>query len=296
MDASAPIMDMISFMEGNNHIEQIDKDMYNNDFQEFYNIHLEKYNNNLKDTQFCSANHTGVSHEFLIDTINKSSNATLISLDIDESNHITEIYALLTFRISNKKMAVEVKTLCGNRTLPPSGEGTRLLKLVESISNVLGYSKIYLNPLETAIPYYKSQRYRKMEQADSSDSLSVNSNSNSEPSPMQKNMHALSHWNKLRTAVNVSTLLNRTRKKRAARELHDRYTEKLMNPPYIATKSATVIVPGSTLNHATRKFRPRAHKKIPTKIIIPGESLHPNPRSKSRPISKKFQNNPKSNL
>ena len=291
--------------------EPIDVGDYQNDFENFYNIHIaSKYDDktvNDYDTDdvkqlklkkhlfFCSTDKAGgVDSGYIIQTANRKDTATIVSMDVDESTgEILEIYALASFNVSNKKMAIHVSTLCGNQLLPPSGEGTRLLKLIENLGNDAGLTKVFLDPVDSAIPFYGSKRYRVMGDKDSGassrssrsrssrssrSSKSSNSSSSGEPIQMQKNMKAQKHWDKIRASYNLGVLLSRSRKSIATHKLKDKYQsirdDEIASRPSLTGKP--INPPGSSLHSFRKGFVPDSSKMahgIPSAIIVPGDSL-----------------------
>ena len=63
------IMNLAYFIEANE-IERIDTSLYQNDFQEFYNFHLQKYDDDKKQRKFCSNVLGGVTDKYIIHTAN----------------------------------------------------------------------------------------------------------------------------------------------------------------------------------------------------------------------------------
>jgi hypothetical protein len=255
-------------------------------FRVFYDREIRKYDDRIDKTTFCAAAETsGVSRGYLINTANDSNTATILSVNMDETGGISDVYALLSFHISHKKVAVRIDTLCGNQVLPSSGEGTRLLKILEKASYHIGINKIALDPLPNAIPFYQQNKYRFLEENDSSVTNSSDSFPDSPDSTdssdvlgpmiqMQKNIAAQKRWNIIKTYVNMNTRLKTSKNKTELRVLqqtnkliHDdelqRVRENLdirrarsgvpkegkpINPPGSSLKTrGTRIIPGNTL-------------------------------------------------
>jgi len=283
--------------------------VYANDFENYYNINIKpKYDDKIihdsdsehvkqlkrkKRVYFCASDDTGgVDVGYIVQTANRRDTVTIISVDVDEtSGNILEVYAIASFNVSGKKMAVHVSTLCGNQVLPPSGEGTRLLKLIETKGHGVGLSKVFLDPVNSAIPYYESQRYRVMDKRDSSgSSKSYSSSSNSSNSSnsgnkihMQKNTRAQKHWNKIRTAYNLGISLSRTRKSTIARNLKDEQKRikeaEIASRPALTGKSINPVgfslgIPEESSRKSTKMTRGRS--------VVPGDSLKGNRTMKMR--------------
>jgi hypothetical protein len=292
--------------------------IYHNNFRNFYNIHIRpKYDDKeeneydseevkrykrQKGVYFCASDmNGGVDMGYIIQTAQRKDTGTLISMDIDEtSGEILEVYALASFNVSSQKVAVHISTLCGNKVLPSSGEGTRLLKLIENTARKGDFNKVFLDPVIGIEDYYAENRYRILTEkdskgtpkstsssSDSSDSSSSSSSSSREPLQMQKNMRAQKHWNKVRTAYNLGVLLSRSRKSMAKQELQDRYIkmrdEEISARPSLKGKSIAPV--GSSFTSQRKGFVPNLEKKtrgIPSALVLPGESLRKRHRSMKR--------------
>jgi len=236
----------------------------------------------------------GVDLGYIIQTASREDTATILSLDVDEtSGEILEVYALASFNVSNKKMAIHVSTLCGNQVLPQSGEGTRLLTLIENVGHKAGLSKVFLDPVISAVTYYNGRRYSVMDKRDSSgtgssSSTSSTSSSSSSRSPeihMQKNVGAQKNWNKVRSAYNMRVLLGRDRKASVAQNLKSE--AKKLREEEIASRPPLT---GKPINSVGMSLGVRDYEK-PTKnaskmtrgtSIVPGESLRKRHRTMKR--------------
>lgn len=260
---------------------------YENKFRVFYEREISKYDNRVLDTAFCiSAQTSGVSIDYLIATANDPEKATILSVDMDENGEITEVYALLTFHISHKKLAVRVDTLCGNQVLPVSGEGSRLLKILEKNSYNIGINKIALDPLPNAMPFYQQNKYRFMDDRDSSvtnssDYSSKSTDSSDESGPliqMQKNVAALKRWDKIKTSVNMLARLHKSKNATEKRILQERYKQiqqdEVNKRPDLIGKP--INPPGSSLKSLKKGFVPNLENKtreIPNVVITPGATF-----------------------
>jgi hypothetical protein len=285
--------------------------IYHNNFENFYNIHIKsKYDDKVinddddedvkkykqkKRHYFCATDEMGgVDSGYIIQTANKPNTATIISMDVDEdSDEILEVYALVSFNISNQKMAVHVSTLCGNQVLPPSGEGTRLLKMVEKAAAKISLNKVFLDPVASAINFYGDNKYRVLGPKDSpgtpkSSSSSGSGSSSEEPIQMQKNMKAQKYWNKVRSSYNLGVLLSRSRKSVAEHEL--RKSQKQIRDSEIASRPPLTGKPidpiGSSLPGFQREsVQPTTQKKThkaSSHIIVPGATLKRKTRARTK--------------
>jgi hypothetical protein len=278
----------LSLLISNIDATPINTSLYQNSFRIFYEREISKYDNRVHNTAFCiSAQTSGVSIDYLINTANNQNKATILSVDMDENGDITEVYALLTFHISHKKLAVRVDTLCGNKVLPSSGEGSRLLKILEKNSYDVGIDKIALDPLDDAIPFYQQNKYRFFEKGDSPVSLKSYDSSDSSDSSdvsgpmiqMQKNIAAQKRWNKIKTYVDMSARIKKSKNATEKRTLQERYKqmqeEEVNKRPVLTGKP--INSPGSSLKSSRKGFVPnpaRKTRKIPSVLIEPGATFN----------------------
>lgn len=272
VDPDSIFAQLLSYIEFVENVEQIDKSLYGYDFTNFYGLEIaDKYDNTIiEENTFCSSKEAGgVNEEYIIDMANGHDNATLLSVKMNPDDSINEVYALVTFRVSESKLAIKIHTLCGNQVLPPSGEGTRLMKMLERVGNEFGVHKILLNPIDTAVPFYEQNKYRPLRKSESQET-----DYDSDEVQMQKNVRAQKYWAKLRNAVKLRTLMARSKKASQKLELRKRYltkikTKKLKITPRLRAK---LIIPGESLKSSI-KFVPKPKVEIPSKIIVPGESF-----------------------
>ena len=196
---SQSIMEFIYYIEASN-VERIDTTTYGGSFGMFYEMHLEKYNN--PETSFCATTaEGGVSTNYIIDSANSEyedeRTVTLMSVDVDSTNFITEVYALVTFRlIENESDTIMVETLCGNRSLPPSGEGTRLINYLTELAYLVSINKVALHPIDTAIGYYTRLNFIELKK-DEADAI----NDEEGVITFRKNTRARKNWKKAMNAV-----------------------------------------------------------------------------------------------
>ena len=83
---------------------------------------------------------------------------TLLSVKQQKTDFtITDIYAILVFRVKNPSH-LEVIAFCGNNNNKlAKGHGTKLLNLVKQSMGLAKIDNIILNPVDEAIPYYVKQ-------------------------------------------------------------------------------------------------------------------------------------------
>jgi hypothetical protein len=161
-------------------------------FIDFHTAFKEKYFYNSKTKQhstFCVL-------DSLIEDAYKPNNITLVSLDTSK----TIVYAIIIFNIyyiplddnynpivGKEGLNIYIEFLCSNQSLPPSGEGTKLLKIVEDACYQTNYHHIMLDTTERSMQFYKDNNYHKRLEDDY----------------MQKNTRALNNWRKARMHLSV---------------------------------------------------------------------------------------------
>jgi hypothetical protein len=276
---------LVGYLEWSMGINRIDKSIYLNDFNEFYNIEIaSKYDGVVpgkEDYTFCSSKmNGGVNEEYIKDVANESLNATILSVSLNPDKSINTVYALVTFRVSESKMAIKIETLCGNQVLPPSGEGSRLMKLLENAGYEFGLHKILLNPVDTAVNFYVDKKYRYLHSNESQETPDSDSDASSHV-VMQKNVRAQKRWAKIRTAIKLATIMKKTRNANTRLQLEKKYAKLTkqkeesrpikINPMTMRERS-TRIIPGSSFA-SNIKVVPKSKPGIPSKVIVPGESF-----------------------
>jgi len=290
----------LSLLISNIEAVPINTSLYQDRFRIFYEREISKYDNRIPNATFCAdAQTSGVGSGYIIHTANDPNTATILSVDMDEVDdkgnitNINDVFALLSFHISHKKLAVRIDTLCGNQVLPPSGEGSRLLKILEVASLGVGINKIALDPLPNAMPFYQLNNYRFLEDGDSSVTNSSPDSPNSSDSvvagpiiQMQKNLAARKRWNAIKTSVMLSgqylksknrtdiRTLQKTHKLRhvealqEARENLDRYRAHVGVP-----KEGKPINPPGSSFITPSTFKPKPKNETPKTIIRPGNTF-----------------------
>jgi len=209
---SPTIMNVVYLIEAAG-VQRINTAKYGESFQNFYNLHLYEYT--TSETNFCSKySEGGVSPEYIVNSADceyDDNNITLISLELDKKGAIKDVYGLITFHLlEHDPETIMVETLCGNRTLPPSGEGTRLMNFLKRRAYEVGIIKIALHPLDNVIGYYTRLNFRKLH-SDEADAVNL-SDYEDDDTTMATNMRARKNWNKLRTTVKVLGTFMRNKK------------------------------------------------------------------------------------
>ena len=192
MNQFSPIFDeslkLFATKMGTTHsVSIIDTNKYENNFISFYQQHMEKYDTTTTATTTATTT-TTTTKSFCYDGLNgiKEPNymprsakgpkkATLISADINGDGQITEIHAILTFSLIPRRKIVEVDLLCKNQVLSiKSGEGSKLLKLLETVSLELGYLIVKLTSIPSATSYYQTKWYQSSSKRKNSPTMTKN--------------------------------------------------------------------------------------------------------------------------
>lgn len=276
------IMPFVYYMETKG-VGRIDTTLYENDFSGFYNFHLNQYS--IGTSEFCSSlTHPGVNNDYIIQTANMKDCITLLSVDVDSSDVVVEVYALLTVRLIVKIDAFDtimVETLCGNQSLPPSGEGTRLLNKLKAWAKEIEIYKIALHPIDNAVNYYTKERFRKLTKKEakkinsSGSSSSGSSGSSSDNLTMQLNTKAISNWNKLKNSVKMLGIYKNVKTKRENLELQKKILQKKKSGVRRFTSKKGKPIP-APFTRSMIKFKPSVtpFKKPELSIKIePGKTL-----------------------
>jgi len=116
---------------------------------------------------------------------------TLISMNDDD------VFAALLFNLElvddngkrNKNVDIYIELFCGNQALPPTGEGTRILKILEKASLDTKLFNIELSSVRKSVQYYKNNSYH----------LTNNVNFD-----MRKHTRAISNWSKIKDSLGPS--------------------------------------------------------------------------------------------
>jgi len=118
---------------------------------------------------------------------------TLISMNNED------VFAVLLFDINmndeNGKPILYIELLCGNQALPPTGEGTKLLRILEDASLNTNQFNIELSSVPRSVQYYTNNNY-KIKNISTGRSLV----------DMQKNTRALSNWNKAKQILSENAI------------------------------------------------------------------------------------------
>ena len=190
MNQFSPIFDeslkLFATKMGTTHgVSIIDTNKYENNFISFYQQHMEKYDTTTTTTttttattnkSFCYDGVNGIKEpNYMPRSAKGPKKATLISADINGNGQIKEIHAILTFSLIPRRKIVEVDLLCKNQVLSiKSGEGSKLLKLLETVSLELGYLIVKLTSIPSATSYYHKNWYRSSSKRKNSPTMTKN--------------------------------------------------------------------------------------------------------------------------
>ena len=158
-----------------------------NTFESFYNRRIRHYSAKPPKC-FCNG------LEELLDFAGDLANhITLVSMDD------THVYALAIVNIRPKqrgqKVDMYIELLCGNKALPRTGEGSRLLKILEDVGFETGNHKIHLDSAPDAVNYYTDRSYHVLPSYRPDIDLV----------PMSKDTKALSRWKKIKSTFSAKT-------------------------------------------------------------------------------------------
>ena len=192
MDATGETMRITKTMVDHFKIELIDKTKYAGSFEKFYDEHIRNFE--TPKNSFCSKDYLGVNPAYVTANSDKDTFATLLSIDNDDyGGDIVRVNALITFRWSQKAKAIKIQTLCSDQRVKSTGEGTKLLNFVKKTANHMGIYKIYLNPLQNAVPFYYRHQFRKVTALDKVRDTSDSSSASAPvPAPASSSAQALS--------------------------------------------------------------------------------------------------------
>lgn len=183
MNQFSPIFDeslkLFATKMGTTHsVSIIDTNKYENNFISFYQQHMEKYDTTTTTTNksFCYDGLNGIKEpNYMPRSAKGPKKATLITADINGNGQIEEIHAILTFSLIPRRKIVEVDLLCKNQVLSiKSGEGSKLLKLLETVSLELGYLIVKLTSIPSATSYYQTKWYRSSSKRKNSPTMTKN--------------------------------------------------------------------------------------------------------------------------
>lgn len=126
--------------------------------------------------------------EFIIEHLaDNKNNITLVTMDE------VDVYGLLIFNIHPEKENVDiyVELLCGNKALPSTGEGSRLLKILEEAGFETGNYNLNLESALDATDYYRDRNYHPTHGLPPSRHYS----------DMTKNTRAVMRWKKVKNST-----------------------------------------------------------------------------------------------
>jgi hypothetical protein len=221
LDPASQTMDIANVMQQHFHVSQINNDLYNNNFTEYYDRHIRQ---NEGKTTFCSKNNTGINVQYLINNANKPSYVTLLSLEtnpIDPTDF--QVLAIIVFRSSPTAKSVKIQAFCSNQKMQTYGAGTKLLNFFKRTLLHMNISGIYLNPIINATPYYSGQQFKVNELQrkiyDTSSPSPTKSKKKSKPSnpvkpskpnpTMSINLRATKNWTRAKTKLRAYQALTR---------------------------------------------------------------------------------------
>jgi hypothetical protein len=239
------IMEFVYYIEANN-VERIDTTIYEDSFQQFYDYHINIKKYNKPKSSFCATTADGgVGTEYIIesaDSLYENEN-TITLLSVDGKN-ITEVYALVTFRLINHQPdTIMVETLCGNQSLPPSGEGTRLINYLMRLAQDIGINNVALHPIDSAIGYYTRLNFIELRE-DEADAI----NDEEGITTFKINTRARKNWkkamNSIRFAIHQKKLKEMEQAKIITRTTFPKKQGIPINPPF--SKETQKFIPKLT--------------------------------------------------
>jgi len=158
LNPASQTMDIASTMMRDFGVTRINNDTYNNRFDEYYNQHIRQ---GETDTTFCSKDGKGIRVEYLINNVNKPTYATLLSLDANPADPTDfHVLAMIVFKWSPTAGSAKIQAFCSNQKQQTKGAGTKLLNFFKKTLTHMGINNIYLNPVDTAVSYYSSHRFK----------------------------------------------------------------------------------------------------------------------------------------
>ena len=277
------IMEFVYFIEASG-VQRIDTTLYDGSFEHFYGLHIDIDKYNKPETSFCATtSEGGVSTRYIIDSADSDyeneRTVTLISVDIDNDGNIKDVYALVTFRlIDSEPDTIMVETLCGNRSLPPSGEGTRLINYLTELAYLVSINKIALHPIDSAIGYYTRLNFIELRK-DEADAI----NDDEGTTTFRKNTRARKNWKKamnaVRFVIHEKNLKEMEQNKIRIKEIHkEKYNEKIkrgipINKPFSTPQKSYVTKPVGKLVNFQKNPNGDIIKTREVYRITPGKSL-----------------------
>ena len=152
----------------------------------FYETRIAPYSSSNPKKSFCDN-----LEDILGDVGDAEDWVTLISMNDDD------VFAALLFNLDrvddngkrDKNIDIYIELFCGNQALPPTGEGTKLLKILERASLDTKLFNIELSSVRKSVQYYKNNSYHLTGKA---------------PGSMQKHTRAISNWSKIKDSLGPS--------------------------------------------------------------------------------------------
>jgi hypothetical protein len=109
---------------------------------------------------------------------------TMITLDDDD------VFAVLNFQ--PLKARIYIHLFCGNQSLPRSGEGTKLLAILEKAMREENFFDLVLDSVRETVDYYKNNGFHLRNNTDKQRSYTID---------LEKNLRAASNWSKIRSSL-----------------------------------------------------------------------------------------------
>jgi len=144
---------------------------YTQAFTEFYYERIAKYKN------FCNELND-------IDDFLDPRYLTMITMDDDD------VFAVLNFQ--PLKARIYIHLFCGNQSLPRSGEGTKLLAILEKAMREENFFDLALDSVRETVQYYKNNGFHLRNNTDKQRSYTID---------LEKNLRAASNWSKIRSSL-----------------------------------------------------------------------------------------------
>jgi len=176
---------------------------------EFYNVHIAKYNKSRdRKLKFCSGLDDGIK------AMSEDANCiTLVTIEEEVGSII--VYSLIMFntnytqyddRTNVRVTDIYIELLCGNQMLPPSGEATVLLRILENACFETGKYVIMLESTIRSEQYYKDHGYH--EETIFGDTYLI------------KNLRALANWRKARSYLPEAAISRLDLKRETIKQNH----------------------------------------------------------------------------
>jgi hypothetical protein len=155
----------------------------------FYETRIAPYSSSNPKKSFCDN-----LEDMLRDYGDAEDWVTLISMNDDD------VFAALLFNLErvddngkrDKNIDIYIELFCGNQALPPTGEGTKLLKILEKASLDTKLFNIELSSVSKSVQYYKNNSYH------------LTGKHFYSLVDMRKHTRAISNWSKIKDSLGPS--------------------------------------------------------------------------------------------